>query len=442
MSYSVLLVDDNKSFANNFAEHLRFEGLYVDVCYSFHNAKKMLDKNSYDVCIFDILLNDGSGIALSRYVIDNNLQSQIILITASDVVLEDIDEKVRNYIFDFLQKPFELAYAVKRVKNALERSVYLTENFYRLEKLLNEVKLVGKSDAIKSIKKIIKKLSNVSSPVLITGETGTGKELVARLIHLSGVRKQKPFIPVNCSSIPSELFEAEFFGYERGAFTGASNSKKGLFELANDGTLFLDEIGDLNFNFQSKLLRVLETGEYMRIGGTRLLKTNARIIAATNRNLKIEAMQEKFRKDLFFRLSVVHIEIPPLRERREDIPLIAKYLWEKIAYKLKVNYPMPSDEWFDKLAKRDWYGNVRELSNFIEKILILGNVEDVESEKGDSKNIILPESEDDILPLDIFTKNYILRVYQLCGFNKTKTAKKLNISLSTLKRRLKDYGIS
>ncbi len=445
MSYSVLLVDDNKVFADSFAEQLNTQGVLVDVCYGYQDALVLLNAHEYNVCVFDILLQDGSGLELTRYIMDMHLPTEVILITASDVAHVSMESLMREYIFDYLQKPFEMNHVLKRVQNAAERSVAKVSKIFESERQAEGLKIVGNSVAIQIIRDVIKQLADVPSPVLITGETGTGKELVARSIHVSGKRRTSPFLPVNCSAVPRELFEAEFFGYERGAFTGARSSRKGVFEIATEGTLFLDEIGEMDLNFQSKLLRVLENGEFRKIGGQKSLRSGARVIAATNRDLAEEVKSGRFREDLYYRISVINLEIPPLRERRDDIPLLGYHLWERLSKQLNKKLSLPGNDWFQALAKEEWPGNVRELSNFIERILILGDQPHF-SRYGKAKTPLTLKAqfatEADVEPLEQVIRRHIAEAYDACGRNKRKTAAKLKISLSTLKRRLSAMGIN
>ncbi len=438
MNYSILLVDDERLFADSLAELLRKKYSDVDCCYSFQKANELLKLKEYDVCILDIFLPDGNGLNLVEIAKRQNFPPEIILITANDFSFNESFKSIKDSVFDFILKPLDLNYALKRIENAIEKRNKKIRDYYELKKISNNVQIIGVSEAIQRIKKMASFLANVDSHVLITGETGTGKELVAKCIHYSGYRANNPFVPVNCSAISSELFESEFFGYEKGAFTGALTSHKGLFEVAGEGTLFLDEIGEMDLNFQTKLLRVLENKEFRRVGGSKILKTKARIIAATNRDLLHEVKKGNFRKDLFYRLSVININIPPLRKRKEDIVPIAEYLWDKICDRLKVNVPKPDKKWFLKLTKYDWPGNVRELSNFLERHIVLNSFPEGDNKSfpfGDESNFSLPSEK--LLTLEELTGKYILYVYEKCNYNKTQTAKILGISLSTLKRKLK-----
>lgn len=441
MNNRVLLVDDNRVFANSFSEYLQAKDLLVDCCYTYQEAVELLKKREYDVCVFDILLPDGSGLQLTETIMNMDSTSEVILITASDTQYDSMNNLLKDFIFDYLQKPFDMNHAVKRIQNAAEhRSLKMSKRFDS-DRQARDSRIVGTSTAIRTIRDLTRQLANVRSPVLITGETGTGKELVARAVHFQGERRNYPFVPVNCSAIPQELFEAEFFGHEQGAFTGAAASRKGLFEIATKGTLFLDEIGEMDKNFQSKLLRVLELGEYRRVGGQKTLHTRARLIAATNRNLAKEVEAKRFREDLFYRISVIQIEIPPLRKRIEDIPLVAHYLWEKLTAQLNRKLAKPTEEWFINLSRQSWPGNVRELSNFIERGIILGTYPEPDTVHQSSVPVPGDIHETAIEPLADVVRQHIKRAYESCNRNKTRTARVLDISLSTLKRKLAEMQI-
>ena len=299
--------------------------------------------------------------------------------------------------------------------------------------------MIGMSDSMLSLFKRIEKYAPTDAPVVITGETGTGKELIARNIYQESDRSNKQFISVNCASIPENLFESEFFGYKKGAFTGAYKEKPGYFEMANYGILHLDEIGEMPIEFQAKLLRVLEQGSFIKLGGTKEIHVNVRIIASTNKNLKEEVDNKRFREDLYFRIAVFTIYVPPLRERKEDIPIIADHIWKNLNLKMgqKINSPLFS---LEELKNYVWKGNIRELRNHLEKKLIyLSMGQDYQPEVISNKEF--NRSEKEITPIDEYICNYVVDVFKYYNYNKTQTAKALGMSLSTLKRKLKIWGI-
>jgi DNA-binding NtrC family response regulator len=353
------------------------------------------------------------------------------------------DQKINEYVqkgaFDFLEKPFELEKLLKRIENAyrmfqLEYSRDALKLYHK-----SEYRIIGNSPEIERIKKMISLISQSQSSVLIEGETGTGKELIARNIHLESDRSNKQFISVNCASIPENLFESEFFGYEKGAFTGAYKEKPGFFEMANYGILHLDEIGEMPIEFQAKLLRVLEEGSFIKLGGTKEIHVDVRIIASTNKNLKEEVEINRFREDLYFRIAVFNIFLPPLRERIEDIPLIAEYLWNDLILKMGKKMLTP---WFsfEDLKKLPWKGNVRELRNHLEKKLIYLDMGEAYQPAADSPSREQKTTKE-IEPLDDHIQNYILEALEYYNYNKAKTARALGLSLSTLKRKLQKWGV-
>jgi len=362
---------------------------------------------------------------------------------------KEITEYVQKGTFDFIEKPFQLEKLLRRIENA-NRMFLLEYSHDALEYYRKSTNLIiGNSPEILRVKEMIHLISRNLPSVLIEGETGTGKELVARNIHIESQRNRQQFISVNCASIPENLFESEFFGYEKGAFTGAYKSKPGFFEMANFGILHLDEIGEMPLEFQAKLLRVLEDGIYIKLGGTKEIQVDVRIIASTNKNLKQEVSTGRFREDLYFRIAVFTIYLPPLRDRKEDIPLLAQHLWNELALKMGKKIP-PINFSLEELKTLPWRGNVRELKNVLEKKLIYSDMEGFESMKTDylpptslksnpqEQHIFKPT---DIKPLDDYVRDYVLAVLQHYNYNKAKTARVLGLGLSTLKRKLQQWGI-
>ena len=434
----LLVVDDDELLCLSIKDFLEPIGYNVYTAGRCDEALKILDNRTINVALVDKKLPDGEGTTISEYIIKNNIKTKMILITAYGP-----DQKINEYVqkgaFDFLEKPFELEKLLKRIENAyrmfqLEYSRDALKLYHK-----SEYRIIGNSPEIVRIKKMISLISQSQSSVLIEGETGTGKELIARNIHLESDRSNKQFISVNCASIPENLFESEFFGYEKGAFTGAYKEKPGFFEMANYGILHLDEIGEMPIEFQAKLLRVLEEGSFIKLGGTKEIHVDVRIIASTNKNLKEEVEINQFREDLYFRIAVFNIYLPPLRERIEDIPLIAEYLWNDLILKMGKKMLTP---WFsfEDLKKLPWKGNVRELRNHLEKKLIYLDMEEVYQPEADStsrKQKIAKEIE----PLDDHIQNYILEALEYYNYNKAKTARALGLSLSTLKRKLQKWGV-
>jgi len=351
-----------------------------------------------------------------------------------------IQENIRKGTFDFLDKPFKLETLLKRLENAvrmyeLEYSDEAAEVYGK-----STARIIGESPEIVNIRKQISMAASADIPVLIQGETGTGKELIARNIHLESNRSRKQFISVNCASIPETLFESEFFGYEKGAFTGAIKGKQGLFEIANYGILHLDEIGEMPLEFQAKLLRVLESGTFIKLGGVKEMSVDVRIIASTNKNLKEEVSEKRFREDLYFRIAVFNIYVPSLRERREDIPLIAEHLWRNLVIRMGRSNVSPDID-FNSLTGREWRGNIRELRNHLENSIIYSGfdgtllsfpaTEEEPAETGGTDGLLLVED---------VVREHILKVLAGTGYNKTRTAELTGLGLSTLKRKLNQWG--
>ena len=322
----------------------------------------------------------------------------------------------------------------------------LNEENVELKKAINlENTIIGQSKAIREVIQLAEKVAPFEVTVLLTGESGTGKELVARLIHESSPRKEKPFIAVNCSALPENLIESELFGHEKGAFTGAITTRKGKFEMASGGTLFLDEIGDMGFSVQAKILRVLETGIIERVGSNQLIRTHVRVIAATNKNLRLLLDEQKFREDLYYRLNEIHIEIPPLKERRSDIPLLANHFLNLFSSLFQKNIKGVSEEVLDLFMNHEWPGNIREMKNVIKASVILSDAPTIllgslpeEIRRNKAQKVF---SSKEIGSLEGLEKQHITKSLMENDWNKTKTAQKLNISRPTLNAKIKQYGI-
>jgi len=437
--YPLLLAEDDILLAEALTEFLESEGYDVYHTRDCKGAISILEKNTIHISLLDKKLIDCEGTEIAEFIINKALKTKMILMTAYGQ-----DKTIKEYIsrgaFDFIEKPVNLAKLLKRIDNA--NRLFLIENTRETEVdlRLKDFKIVGSSPSTQRIRETVNVVAGHNSFVLIQGETGTGKELIARNIHLRSNRNDKMFLSINCASIPETLFESEFFGYEKGAFTGARNSKKGYFEIANYGVLHLDEIGEMPLGFQAKLLRVLESGTFIKLGGTKEMSVDVRIVASTNKNLSEEVKNGAFREDLYFRLAVFSINIPPLRERKEDIPLIAEHLWLNLQNETGKK-PVKPNFSSEEFKEREWRGNVRELRNYLERKLIYFdlNENDIEiiPKEFDDFNI----SEDKIVPLEDYVKDYVLSILKLNGYNKTSTAKVLGMSISTLKRWMKKWGV-
>ncbi len=444
---TLLIIDDEKVFCNTVRDYLESDRLEVLSAHTSADGLALCSDRKIDVVLLDQKLPDGEGHALAPAILEKNEQAKIIFITAFPS-FENAVTAVRMGAHDYLSKPFDIEELKLTIENTLRtldlEKVEQVQNYTR-EKEREDSVIIGANGPFAEVVRIVDMASTMDGPVLITGETGTGKNLVAKTIHYKGVFARSAFISINCAALPENLIEAELFGHEKGAFTGATGAKKGLFEIADGGTVFLDEIGDMPLHLQSKLLSVLEEKTVRRIGSTTVIPVSVRIIAATNADLE-ETLGKTFRKDLYYRLSVVRIHIPPLREHREDIPLLCSYLLPRIARGRSVELPEAE---LTRLMNYDWPGNVRELRNILERAFFL--------QKGDvlQPSLLLEKQAATVTPApareaaltgEIKTLSQAERDIIQCSMsalsgNLTQTAKALGISLSTLKRKLKEYGL-
>ncbi len=366
---NILIVDDEQSFCDVLKEIFEEMRWNVDTCGTIKEGLEKLKSGAYDVVITDLKLPDGRGEDFLKIVKETNPDTEVIVLTAYGTV-ESAVEAMKSGAFHYILKGGKVSIEELKLTSikALERKKLKEENRRLWRELYREFSfenIVGRSKAMQEIFELIRRVSLVDTPVLIEGESGTGKELVARAIHHNSPRRLKPFVAINCASIPETLVESELFGHIKGAFTGAYTSKKGLFEVADGGTVFLDEIGDLSLPVQAKLLRFLQEKTFQPIGSTEEKKVDVRIICATNKNLKDEMLSGRFREDLFYRINVVSIKLPPLRERKEDIPLLVRHFVEKFSKELKKEIKRVSDEAMEMLLNYSYPGNVRELENII-----------------------------------------------------------------------------
>ena len=367
----ILIIDDEAAIRKSLREILEYEKYEIEEAETAQKALELIEQSDFNVIISDIKMPNMNGIEFLE-ALKKRKDIPVIMITAHG----DIDtavESIKKGAFDFIQKPLDLNRLLIAVRNAFERANLVIETKTLKRKVDKRYEIVGESQAIQDVKDMIELVAPTSTRVLITGENGTGKELVAHWLHEKSNRCKNPFIEVNCAAIPSELIESELFGHEKGSFTSAIKQRKGNFELANKGTLFLDEIGDLNLAAQAKMLRSLQENKITRVGGEKEIPIDVRVIAATNKNLSKEIENKTFREDLYHRLSVIIIHVPPLRERIEDIPILANYFTQQICE--IENMPMYefTNDALAELKKMPWNGNVRELRNVIERLMILCN---------------------------------------------------------------------
>jgi two-component system, NtrC family, nitrogen regulation response regulator NtrX len=365
----ILIIDDERSIRNTLKEILEFEQYQTDEAPDGAAGLEKLTRNKYDIAICDIKMPQMDGLELLQKASERHIDTQIIMVTGHGDVNTAI-EATRLGAFDYIEKPLDLNRLLVSIRNALDKSSLVTET-KQLKRKVNKVReIIGNSEAIQRIKDTIARVAPTDARVLITGPNGSGKELVARWIHEYSSRQKEPIVEVNCAAIPSELIESELFGHEKGAFTSAVKQRLGKFELANNGTLFLDEIGDMSLAAQAKVLRALQENKITRVGGDKEIPVNVRVIAATNKDLIAEIERNQFREDLYHRLSVIIISVPPLRERLTDIPAIAESFVEEICR--EYGYPIKkiTAAAFEELQKLSWTGNVRELHNVMERLVI------------------------------------------------------------------------
>ncbi|MDR1182947.1 MAG: sigma-54 dependent transcriptional regulator [Bacteroidales bacterium] len=366
----ILIVDDEPMIRTTLREIFEYEKYEVDEAVDAKKALKMIEKREYKAILSDIKMPDMNGIEFLEELQERDSPIPVIMITGHGDI-ETAVEALKKGAFDFIQKPLDLNRLLISVRHALEKDQLVRETKNLKKKVNKRYEIIGKSPSIENVKKMIERVAPTNTRVLITGENGTGKELVAHWLHEKSNRSTNPFIEVNCAAIPSELIESELFGHEKGSFTSAIKQRKGNFELADNGTLFLDEIGDMNLSAQAKMLRALQENKITRVGGEKEIPVDVRVIAATNKNIAYEIENKRFREDLYHRLSVIVIHVPALRERIDDIPLLAKHFMEQIAEEENMSPRSFTKEALEELKKLPWKGNIRELRNVIERFMIL-----------------------------------------------------------------------
>ena len=440
----VLTVDDEEPFRRLLKKELSRKGFLADVAPDAETALELLRDNAYDVVLLDILMPGMDGIAMMKKLKADPAAPSIIVLTGRATV-ETAVEAMKHGAYDYLTKPYKLEELVILINRAFEYGRLKKQNRQFQQELIRQerpVEFVGRSLKIRSILRLIEKTAPTDSTVFIQGESGTGKELVANTVWRYSRRSGFPFVALNCATLSENLIESELFGHEKGAFTSAYQAKYGIVEVADKGTLFLDEIGELPLGLQAKLLRFLDSGEFRRVGGNKTLTVDVRVIAATNKELSGSVRDGKFRQDLFYRLNVINIAVPPLRERREDIDELSGYFLKKFSRKLNKNISDLSEEALAALNGYSWPGNVRELENVIERAVILCDSDTVGP--GDlSMPISYAVKEDGSHPsLEDMERDYILKVLDEAGGNQSKASQLLGIDRKTLYLKLKRYGIN
>lgn len=374
----ILIIDDEKMIRDTLKEILDYEKYTTAEAKDGEEGLNMIKKNDYDVVLCDIKMPKMNGIEVLEKAMEYGKDTQFIMISAHGTI-ETAVEATKKGAFDFIQKPPDLNRMLLTIRNALDKSDLVTETKVLRKKISRAIDIVGTSNAITQVKETIEKVAPTDARVLITGANGTGKELVARWLHTKSNRASAPMVEVNCAAIPSELIESELFGHEKGAFTSAVKQRIGKFEQANEGTLFLDEIGDMSLSAQAKVLRALQENKITKVGGDKERKVNVRVIAATNKDLKHAIAEKKFREDLYHRLSVIVIKVPPLKDRKEDIPLLVDRFLEDIANEYGTKIKSIEESAIKTLQQSDWSGNIRELRNVVERLVIM-SAEEIKDE--------------------------------------------------------------
>ena len=450
MSHRILIVDDESGIRQALKQVLEYEDLVVRVAGSGGEAITMYPDYRPHLVFLDVKMAGLDGLETLTRLRDLDPKAQVVMISGHGTIATAVEATQRG-AFDFLEKPLDSDRLLVTVRNALVHAELVDENTRLKEATESRFSMVGSSPALQTVRDLIAKVGPTAARVLITGDNGTGKELVARALHEASPRRDRPFIEVNCAAIPSELIESELFGHMKGSFTGAFADRAGKFEQADGGTLFLDEVGDMSLSAQSKLLRVLQEGVVTRIGGSKPIQVDVRVLAATNKDLDSEIAEGRFREDLLYRLNVVPIDVPPLRERAEDIPALVAYFAEQLASSAGVPGRKFADDAVRRLQSRTWPGNIRELRNAVERALILA-----------SGKMVTAADIDHLLPgavaVDVSTgtsgsqtfetfkleaeKNFLVQKLREHDWNVSETARSLKMPRSNLYKKIERYGLS
>lgn len=444
----VLLIDDEHKLRTLLARIIGLEGEGYEVTEvdSLKPALKQLNKTDYDVVLCDVKLPDGDGVSFIPQIKAVQPFAEVILLTAYGNIPDGV-KAIKNGAFDYITKGDDNHRIIPLLNKAYDKAS-LAKRVHQLElkieKKYSFESIIGKSKAVLQAVSLGKKVAPMDTTVLLLGETGTGKEVFAQAIHYESNRKNKPFVAINCSAFGREILESELFGHKEGSFTGATKDKKGLFEEANTGTIFLDEIGEMSVDLQAKLLRVLESGEFLKVGDTKPTRVDVRILAATNRNLEEEIAKEHFRSDLYYRLSVFTITLPPLRERQEDIALLAKYYIQIYALKANLSTMTCTPDYLAALKNYSWKGNIRELKNIIERSVIVsdGNVLDMTCLPDEFNRIDRQLHQQSPFSMALAEQAHIQKVLLHTHGNKAEAARLMGIGIATLYRKIDEYKIS
>ena len=440
---NILVVDDELSIRESLSGWLKRDGYQVDTAADGVTALAKAQETPYDIMLIDVKMPEMDGLALLKKLKENELETTVLMMTAHGDIHDAVDA-MKSGAYDYLLKPFELEELSLVIEKIVQMQSLAMENLILKEQLATVTRfenLVGQSPVMLKLFETIVDVAQTDSTVLITGETGTGKELVARAIHAQSPRCYAPFIALNCGAFTTQLLESELFGHEKGAFTDAKYTKKGRLEMAHGGTLFLDEVGDISMKMQIDLLRVLETREFTRVGGTVSLRSDFRVIAATNQDLQEAIRQKTFRQDLYYRVNVIHLQVPPLRERLEDIPLLAQHFLRRYATEIKKKIDSIHPKALEAMQHYFWPGNVRELENAIERAVVVGKGRQIK--RGDLP-FVGPGGAAELgeLSLEEMERQHIAHLLATKGSNLSNVARVLRINRSTLYEKIKKYGLS
>ena len=446
MPKTILVADDEKGIRDTLRRLLEYEKYRVIEAENGPNALAMSDPDFVDLVLLDIKMPGMDGLEVLAKLQESAPELPVVIISGHGTIQTAV-EATRLGAFDFIEKPIDADRILLVIRNGLAQRKLLRENVKLREEIQGRTEIIGENPEMAAILESVRKVAPTPARVLIMGENGTGKELIARSVHELSTRSKEPFVEVNCAAIPEELIESELFGHEKGAFTGATSRRVGKFELADGGTLFLDEVGDMSAGAQAKVLRVLETSELTRVGGTETMKVDVRVIAATNRDLLKESQSGSFREDLFYRLNVVPITVPPLRKRVSDIPLLVNHFLDQTAVDLGQRPKKLSKRAMAVLTEYNWPGNIRELKNLVERLVILTTDPTIEADDlppfGPAKPL-----EDQYFDLDTYTdfrdaveKEFFMQKLKAHGYNVSKTARRLGMQRSNLYKKLEKYDI-
>ncbi len=446
---NILIVDDEKNIRRSIEMICSGEGYETKTAADGEEALKILDGGHVEVALLDIAMPGMDGLSLLKKIKKDSSETSVIMVSGNATIQNAITA-TREGAYDFIEKPISKEKLLISIKNALQSSTLQKENIELKKQLTGKYEMVGESKGMKGILEQISKVAPTNGRVLITGESGTGKELIARAIHENSPRKKGPFIKVNCAAIPEELIESELFGSEKGAYTGAHQTREGKFSLAHGGTLFLDEVGDMSLNVQAKVLRVLQEGEFEKVGGHKTQKVDVRVLAATNKDLEKEAQADRFRDDLYFRLNVVPINSPPLRQRKDDIPILVESFIESYARENGTRKKEVSSEAMAALRAYDWPGNIREIKNMMERLMIMCSSDTIEVsdlpqniQSPTSKTAFKMESGMTLKQVkENVEREFIVSTLKKNGWNVSKAAKDLDVDRTNLHKKINYYGLS